>query len=60
MTELASLFLGLGVIASFLLMGGGVAVLRRGDRKRGWLMVVAGAVIMANVWLYATLPPLPT
>lgn len=59
MTDLASLLMGLGVLAAFLLIGGGVAVLRKGDRKRGWLMILAGLVTLGNIWLYATMPPLP-
>ena len=59
MTGFAATLLSLGVLASILLMGAGLIILiRRSDeRKRGWLMLAAGAITLLNVWLYATLPP---
>lgn len=57
---MASFLLSLGVIASALLIGAGALALRRGgERKRPVLMIVAGLVTLANVWLYATTPALP-
>ena len=51
--------LALAVLAAFLLIGAGANILlrRRDDRKRGWLMIAAGLVTLANVALYASTPP---
>lgn len=55
MTELA---LSIAMIAVFLLGGGGIRLLvKRRDRKRGILMLVAALVIAANVAIW--LAPLP-
>ena len=44
------LFSGIAMIAVFALVWGGVTLLRqRDDRKRGWLMIVAAAVLFGNV-----------
>ena len=58
MTEIVPVLLSIGVVASLLLIGfGGYALIRRvGDTKRSVLMIVAGLVTIANVWLWATLP----
>ncbi len=40
-------------IASFLLAFGGFATIRRGDRGRGVLMLVAAAVFAGNVLILA-------
>ncbi len=50
MTGLPALLLSVLVIAGILLIGGGAYTLaKRGDRKRGVLMLVAGAVMWGNV-----------
>lgn len=47
------LFLSIAVLAAAALGVGGVALLRRGERKRGWLMIVAAAVLLGNVLILA-------
>lgn len=57
-----SYMLAIAVLASFLLVGFGIrlAVRETGrERLRGILMVIAGAVLLGNVYLYTTLPELP-
>lgn len=54
-----AIFLSLGVLASLLLIGGGLFGLRRGERKRPVLMIVAGLVILGNVYLYSQPLPAP-
>ena len=47
------LFLGIAMIAVFALMWGGATLVRRGeDRRRGILMLVAAAVLLANVLIW--------
>lgn len=60
MSDLIPTLLALGVLASFLLIGGGIHILvrRADDKKRGWLMLAAGAVTLLNIALYATTPQL--
>ena len=42
------------MLAGVLLTGGGVyAIARKGDRKRGALMIIAGLVMFANVAISA-------
>ncbi len=51
--------LSLAVLAAFALLGGGAWLLfKRGDRKKGVLMLVAAAVILANVAIWTA--PLPS
>ncbi len=50
---LASLTMGIAMLAVLALAWGGVAVLRRGDRQRGVLMLICGLVILANVLIWA-------
>ena len=53
MTTLASLALTLAMIAAIALLIGGVTlVLRRQDRKRGALMIVAALVLVGNVLIW--------
>jgi hypothetical protein len=40
------------VIASMLLALGGIGLLRRGDRSKGLLMLVAALVLLANVLIW--------
>jgi high-affinity Fe2+/Pb2+ permease len=50
LTVIASAAMALAMIAAFLLTIGGVRLaMREGDRKRGWLMIVAAAVLVGNV-----------
>ena len=53
MQTFASLALGIAMIAAFLLIAGGIDLIRRDhDRKRGVLMLVAAAVLIANVAIW--------
>jgi len=53
MQTFASLELGIAMIAAFLLIAGGIVLIRRDhDRKRGVLMLVAAAVLIANVAIW--------
>lgn len=40
------------MIAAFLLVAGGIALARRGERQKGVLMIVAAAVLAANVLIW--------
>jgi hypothetical protein len=51
MGTVASAALGLGMIASLILLVGGVRLVKR-DRKRGLLMVAAALVIFGNVLIW--------
>lgn len=56
MTGPAALTLSMLMLAGFLLGGGGVwMLLKKGDTKRGWLMIVAAMVMFANVAIW-TMP----
>lgn len=62
MSTFWSYMLAIAVLASFLLVGFGIrlAVRETGrERLRGILMVIAGAVLLGNVYLYTTVPELP-
>ncbi|QGP78271.1 hypothetical protein [Sphingobium sp. CAP-1] len=51
---MAAMILSILMLAGVLLTGGGVyAIVRKGDRKRGALMIVAGLVMFANVAISA-------
>ena len=53
METLANWALGLAMVAAFLLVIGGIALIRRDhDRKRGLLMLAAAAVLVANVAIW--------
>jgi hypothetical protein len=57
MQTIASIALSLAVIAAFALLGGGLYLLiKLGNRKQGLLMLLAAAVLLANVLIW-TLPP---
>ena len=45
--------LSIGVLATLALALGGARVIRRGERKQGVLMLVAAAVILGNVLIWA-------
>ena len=50
MSALVQSMLSLAMLASFVLLLGGIILLWRGeDRKRGWLMLAAAAVLIGNV-----------
>lgn len=52
--RMAGTILSILMLAGVLLTGGGIhAIVRRGDRKRGGLMIVAGLVMFANVAITA-------
>ena len=53
METLADWALGLAMVAAILLILGGTVLIRRDhDRKRGILMLVAAAVLIANVAIW--------
>jgi hypothetical protein len=53
MQTLANWALGIAMLAAFLLVAGGIVLIRRDhDRKRGILMIVAAAVLIANVAIW--------
>ena len=53
METLANWALGLAMVAAFLLIAGGIVMIRRErDRKRGALMIVAALVLIANVAIW--------
>ena len=50
MSDIGSAAMTVAMIAAFLLAIGGVRLaMREEDRKRGWLMIAAGAVLIGNV-----------
>ncbi len=44
--------MAVAMIAAFLLIAGGVQLLRRGERQKGALMIVAAAVLVMNVLIW--------
>jgi high-affinity Fe2+/Pb2+ permease len=53
MYTIAVAALSLAMIAAFVLLGGGAWLLvRRGERKQGVLMLLAAAVLFANVLIW--------
>jgi hypothetical protein len=51
---MAATILSILMLAGLLLTGGGVyAIAKKGDRKRGVLMIIAGLVMFANVAISA-------
>ena len=51
---MAGMILSILMLAGILLTGGGIyAIVKRGDRKRGVLMIVAGLVMFGNVAISA-------
>lgn len=48
----ASTLLALLMLAAFALAWGGVAILRRGDRRKGALMLACAAVLTGNVLIW--------
>lgn|GEM_PF-498396 len=51
---MAATILSILMLAGLLLTGGGIyAIAKRGDRKRGILMIIAGVVMFANVAISA-------
>ncbi|GAA3248372.1 hypothetical protein [Sphingomonas yabuuchiae] len=43
---------GLAMIAAFACVAGGVVTIRRGDRRKGVLMLVMGVVLVGNVLIW--------
>ena len=58
---MAGTILSLLMLAGMLLTGGGIyAIAKKGDRKRGILMIIAGLVMFANVAIASGLDlPMP-
>ena len=53
MTNIGPALLSIMMIASFALAAGGLfTLLRKGETKRGALMLVAAAVVLANVLIW--------
>ncbi|WP_158011637.1 hypothetical protein [Sphingomonas turrisvirgatae] len=48
----ASTLLALAVAGMFALIWGGVVILRRGDRRKGVLMLIAAVVLAGNVAIW--------
>lgn len=61
MSNMVATLLSFGVIASVLLIGAGAhAVWKQPDeRKRGWLMIAAGAITLFNIWMWTAVPTVP-
>lgn len=52
MTGTPALLLSILMLSTVALALGGVAQIRRGERRRGWLMLVAAAVLTGNVLIW--------
>jgi len=53
MGTIASAALAIAMIAAFLLLLGGIRMVRRGEyRQQGWLMIVAAMVLLGNVLIW--------
>ena len=53
MGTIASAALAIAMIAAFLLVLGGLRLIRRGEhRQQGWLMIVAALVLVGNVLIW--------
>ena len=53
MGTIASAALAIAMIAAFLLLLGGIRMVRRGEyRQQGWLMILAGMVLVGNVLVW--------
>ncbi len=48
----ASAAMAVAMIAAFLLIAGGVQLIRRGERQKGLLMIAAAAVLVMNVLIW--------
>lgn len=48
----ASTLLALAVAGVFALIWGGITILRRGDRRKGVLMLIAAVVLAGNVAIW--------
>jgi thiol:disulfide interchange protein len=64
MTDASPAILSIAMLAAFALVWGGLwLVVKKRDRKRGWLMVVMAIVLLGNVLIWAVpvkaAPPLP-
>ena len=57
MTGLSATLLSIAMLAAFGLMIGGVVLIRRGERKKGVLMIVAAAVLVGNVLIWTVPGP---
>lgn len=49
---LASVLLSVAVIAMFVLVWGGIVLIRRGERTKGVLMIVCAVVVLGNVLIW--------
>ena len=57
MTGLPATLLSIVMLAAFGLIIGGVVLIRRGERKKGVLMIVAAAVLVGNVLIWTVPGP---
>lgn len=52
LNDIASTALAVTMIAAFLLAAGAIALVRRGERRKAVLMMVAAAVLVGNVLIW--------
>ena len=53
---LTALLMSISVIAVFLLVAGGIRLLRMGDRTKGVLMLIAALVLLVNILIWSWTP----
>lgn len=53
---LSALLMSISVIAVFVLAAGGIRLLRKGDRTKAILMLVAALVLLINVLIWSWTP----
>jgi hypothetical protein len=53
---LSALLLSIAVIVVFALSVGGIRLIKLGERGKGILMIVAAAVLLANVLIWSWVP----
>jgi len=53
-TDASPAVMSIAMVAAFALAwGGGWLVVKKSDRRRGWLMIVMAVVLLANVLIWA-------
>jgi uncharacterized membrane protein YozB (DUF420 family) len=53
MTGLPAVLLSIAMLGAFALIIGGAVLIRRGNRRKGVLMLVAAAVLLVNVLIWS-------